>query len=67
MLIMSPSAATNRAQVFIDDEDRQVYLKLLAGYTEKYNLQIWAWCLMDNTCTCWSSRNPKSRWRVALG
>jgi putative transposase len=38
----------NRATVFFDDEDRQTYLKLLAGYTEKYHLQIWAYCLMSN-------------------
>ncbi len=38
----------NRAQVFFNDEDRQTYLKLLSGYAEKYQLQICAWCLMDN-------------------
>ena len=38
----------NRAQVFFDDEDRQTYLKLLSSYADKYKLQIWAWCLMDN-------------------
>ena len=38
----------NRATVFFDDEDRQTYLKLLAGYAEKHHLQIWAYCLMNN-------------------
>ena len=38
----------NRAMVFFDDEDRQTYLKLLAGYSRKHALQIWAYCLMDN-------------------
>ena len=38
----------NRAQVFFDDEDRQTYLKLLAIYSQKHHLQIWAYCLMDN-------------------
>ena len=38
----------NRATVFFDDEDRQTYLKLLAGYAEKHHLQIWAYCLMIN-------------------
>lgn len=38
----------NRAPVFFDDEDRQVYLKLLAGYTQKHQIQIWAYCLMNN-------------------
>lgn len=38
----------NRSQVFFDDEDRQIYLGLLAGYAKRYSLKIWAWCLMDN-------------------
>ena len=38
----------NRATVFFDDEDRQTYLKLLAGYSQKHQLQIWAYCLMNN-------------------
>ena len=38
----------NRATVFFDNEDRQTYLKLLAGYAHKHALQIWAYCLMDN-------------------
>ena len=38
----------NRATVFFDDEDRQTYLKLLAGYAQKHGMQIWAYCLMDN-------------------
>lgn len=38
----------NRATVFFDDEDRQTYLKLLAGYTQRHHVQIWAYCLMNN-------------------
>jgi len=38
----------NRATVFFDDEDRQTYLKLLAGFAQKYHLSLWAYCLMDN-------------------
>jgi len=38
----------NRAVVFFDDEDRQLYLKLLSTYAAKHALQIWAYCLMDN-------------------
>ena len=38
----------NRATVFFDDEDREIYLKLLAGYTQKHHIQIWAYCLMSN-------------------
>jgi len=38
----------NRATVFFDDEDRQTYLNLLLKYTRKYNVAIWAYCLMSN-------------------
>ncbi len=38
----------NRATVFFDDEDRQTYLNLLLKYTHKYNVAIWAYCLMGN-------------------
>ncbi len=38
----------NRATVFFDDEDRNTYLKLLAGYSQKHHFEIWAYCLMDN-------------------
>jgi putative transposase len=38
----------NRATVFFDDEDRQTYLHLLFQYSQKFFLQIWAYCLMDN-------------------
>jgi len=38
----------NRATVFFDDDDRQTYLNLLAGYAQKHHLQIWAYCLMSN-------------------
>lgn len=38
----------NHATVFFDDEDRQKYLELLIGYASKYELGVWAYCLMDN-------------------
>jgi putative transposase len=38
----------NRTTVFFDDEDRQTYLMLLIGYAREHELQIWAYCLMDN-------------------
>ncbi len=36
------------AIVFFDDEDRQTYLKVLAGYAQRYHVSIWAYCLMGN-------------------
>lgn len=38
----------NRATVFFDDDDRQTYLNLLLKYTRKYNVALWAYCLMNN-------------------
>jgi putative transposase len=38
----------NRAQVFFDDEDRRMYLRLLGKYARLRGMQIWAYCLMDN-------------------
>ena len=38
----------NREPVFFDDEDRWTYLSLLEHYTQKYQVDIWAYCLMTN-------------------
>jgi putative transposase len=37
-----------RQNVFISDEDRQLYLDLLRRHAERYDLRIWAYCLMPN-------------------
>ena len=38
----------NREPVFFDDEDRWAYLDVLSHYTQKYQVDIWAYCLMTN-------------------
>jgi putative transposase len=38
----------NREPVFFDDEDRWAYLDFLSHYTQKYQVEIWAYCLMTN-------------------
>lgn len=39
----------NRRQpVFLREEDRQVYLRLLKGQADRYGLEVWAYCLMTN-------------------
>lgn len=38
----------NRATVFFDDEDRWFYANILKQYSQKYKLEIWAYCLMRN-------------------
>jgi putative transposase len=37
-----------RQVVFEDDKDRAMYLEFLRLYKERYGLEVWAWCLMDN-------------------
>jgi len=38
----------NRGTVFFDDEDRWFYFNTLKRYSQKYKLEIWAYCLMGN-------------------
>lgn len=38
----------NREPVFFDDEDRWAYLDVLSHYSQKYQVDIWAYCLMTN-------------------
>jgi putative transposase len=38
----------NREPIFFDDEDRWAYLDFLNHYTQKYQVDIWAYCLMTN-------------------
>jgi len=37
-----------RADVFMDDADRRVYLALLQRYAKRRSLDVWAYCLMPN-------------------
>lgn len=37
-----------RQNAFLNEEDKQSYLTLLAKYSQKYGLDIWSYCLMDN-------------------
>ena len=34
--------------VFADDEDRRRYLSVLGKYSRRYELEVWAYCLMTN-------------------
>jgi putative transposase len=38
----------NREQVFFDDQDRRTYLEFLRHYTQKHQVDIWAYCLIPN-------------------
>jgi putative transposase len=37
-----------RQQTFFCDDDYQAYIELMAEWSEKYLVEIWAWCLMPN-------------------
>jgi len=37
-----------RQQVFFSDKDKFIYIKLLKEQSQKYGLEFWAYCLMDN-------------------
>ncbi|OGQ04260.1 MAG: transposase [Deltaproteobacteria bacterium RIFCSPLOWO2_01_FULL_45_74] len=37
-----------RQNVFFNDDDKEEYLRLIAKHTKIENLEIWAYCLMDN-------------------
>jgi len=38
----------NRVEVFSDDKDREHYIKTLKNYCQKWHVEIWAYCLMNN-------------------
>ena len=37
-----------RDDVFFDDEDREFYLQTLKEYAKKFEVDVWAYCLMTN-------------------
>lgn len=53
--VITPGAAyhvthrgNRRGDVFITAQDRTTYLSLLRSYAAKYELEVWAYCLMTN-------------------
>jgi hypothetical protein len=42
------SRGDRREAIFIDDEDRHLFLETLSQATEKTDWQVHAWCLMSN-------------------
>src|SRR3989304_10108262 len=38
----------NKQTVFFDNQDRKFYIKTLKKYCERYALDLWAYCLMNN-------------------
>ena len=54
-----------RAQVFVDDEDREVYLALVGEYARKHGLELWAYCLMTNHVHWLVVPHQRIRWHWA--
>lgn len=38
----------NRKDIFLDEDDKEMYIKLFQKYKKKYRVKLYAWCLMDN-------------------
>jgi len=38
----------HREQIFFNDDDRRCYLGLLARYARRFEMDLWAYCLMSN-------------------
>jgi putative transposase len=55
----------HRGDVFFCEEDREIYLAMLADASERYRLDIWAWCLMTNHVHLLVV--PRERTSLALG
>ncbi len=57
----------NRAVLFSDDEDRQIHLKLLSRYSNKYQISIWAYCLMDNHIHLFAVQETETAFSRGIG
>jgi putative transposase len=55
----------NREPVFLDDQDRHIYTDLLKHYTQKFQVDIWAYCLMPNHVHLLAA--PQESGALALG
>ena len=55
------SRGDQREDIYLDDVDRQDYLKTLAEACQKTGFQVHAYCLMRNLFI-WSSKPPMPTW-----
>jgi putative transposase len=56
-----------RQQTFFSEDDYKAYLKLMAEWCEKYDVQIWAYCLMPNHIHLIAVPSKKETLRSAIG
>ena len=57
----------NRQDVFFVDDDRRVYLELLADYTSRFGLDILSYCLMSNHVHFVAVPEKENSLAVAMG
>lgn len=53
-----------KQNIFEEDQDWVIYLKLVQEYSKKYGVEMYAYCLMITTCTSSQSQNMKNLWRA---
>ena len=56
-----------RQQTFFSEGDYKAYLKLMADWCGKYEVQIWAYCLMPNHIHMVAVPSKKETLRLAIG
>ena len=56
-----------RMETFFRDEDYQAYLSLMAEWCRKYNVAIWAYCLMPNHVHLIAIPETEEGLRLAVG
>lgn len=56
-----------RMETFFRDEDYQAYLALMAEWCRKYNVAIWAYCLMPNHVHLIAVPETEESLRLAIG
>ena len=61
------SRGDRREDIFLDDVDRQDFLKTLVETCQKTGFQVHAYCLMRNHFHLWSRHRTQTWWRGWLG
>jgi putative transposase len=56
-----------RQQTFFSEDDYKAYLELMAEWCGKYDVQIWAYCLMPNHIHLIAVPSKKETLRLAIG
>lgn len=56
-----------RQQTFFCDEDYKVYISLMSEWCKKFNVEIWAYCLMPNHVHMIAVPTSEEGLRVAIG